>query len=183
MIPPLTIWASLARLTSMSKKLLIGAVAVISLLVLASAVYLMLGKKEIIAPTRQEGSKSATPAPGEKGIEEKSIGTTFKQERFDNIKTPHYVSSTPTNNELLTTAPSKVTINFNFNVVPPSKISVTRDEVDVTSGSTTFSSDNLFISVPINGQETGNYKVTYKACWPDDSCHNGSFGFSVKLDE
>ena len=183
MITPLTIWASLARLTSMSKRFLIGAVAVISLLVLASAVYLMLGKKEIIAPTRQEGSKSATSTPGEKGVEEKSIGTTFKQERFDNIKTPHLVSSDPENNKLLTAAASKVTINFNFDVVPPSKISVTRDGVDVTSGSTTFSSDKLSMGVLINTQETGNYKVTYKACWPDGSCHNGSFGFSVKLNE
>lgn len=100
---------------------------------------------------------------------------------FDNIKTPHFVSSIPANNAVLTKGPPQVTINFNFNLTSGSKIAVTADGNDVTTAQgTKISSDKRSMNALINPVEPATYKVNYTACWPDGSCHEGSFGFSVK---
>lgn len=106
---------------------------------------------------------------------------TVLQPAFQNIKSPHYVSSTPTNNAVVPTPVTTVAIRFNFDVAPPSKITVTRDGTEITTGATSISSDKLTLSVPIMGNQSGQYAVSYVACWPDTSCHNGSFGFAVTL--
>lgn len=105
----------------------------------------------------------------------------FQPQTFTATKAAHFVSSEPANNAILTVAFTSVTINFNFDLAPPSKISVTRDGGDVTAGQTTIAPGKLSMSVPVNADQTGNYQVNYTACWPDKSCHNGSFGFSVQL--
>lgn len=105
----------------------------------------------------------------------------FQAQTFTQTKAAHFVSSEPANNTVLTAPPTSVKINFNFDLAPPSKITVTRDGMDVASGQTTIAADKLSMSVPINAQQTGNYQVNYTACWPDKSCHNGSFGFSVQV--
>lgn len=105
----------------------------------------------------------------------------FKQETFENIKTPHFVSSDPADNALLAKGPSQVTINFNFNLAQGSKISVTANSNDVTTQQgTKISTDKLSMTALINPVQPANYKVSYTACWPDGSCHEGSFGFTVK---
>ncbi|MHB8780237.1 MAG: copper resistance protein CopC [Candidatus Geothermincolia bacterium] len=106
----------------------------------------------------------------------------FAQQTFQNVKTPHYVSSVPANNELLTQPVSAVSISFNFTVVTPSAIQVTRDGIDVTRGATSIGPDGLSMNVPVDASETGNYSVTYVAYWPDRSFHNGSFGFSLEAE-
>lgn len=116
-------------------------------------------------------SPQPTPAP-----------TSFTQEKYENLKSAHYVSSLPANNALMTTAVEKVQINFNFDLAKPSKIVVTLDSQEV-SGETSISTDKLSLSTPINGTKNGNYKVAYTGCWPDGSCHTGSFGFSINLNE
>ena len=105
----------------------------------------------------------------------------FQPQTFTATKAAHFVSSEPANNAVLLTAPQHVKINFNFDLAAPSKITVTRNGADVTAGPTTIGADKLSMNVPINAQQTGNYQVNYTACWPDQSCHNGLFGFSVQL--
>ena len=103
------------------------------------------------------------------------------QETFENIKTPHFVSSTPANNAVLTTPPSEVTINFNFDLAAGSVIKITADGNGVTTQQgTKISADKLYMTALINPIQPANYKVEYTACWPDGSCHNGSLGFTVK---
>ncbi len=119
-----------------------------------------------------------TPAEEEPAVEQPS----FVQQTFQNVKTPHYVSSVPANNELLVQPVSAVSISFNFIVVTPSAIQVTRDVIDVGRGATSIGPDGLSMSVPVDASETGNYSVTYVAYWPDRSFHNGSFGFSLKTE-
>lgn len=106
----------------------------------------------------------------------------FEQHMFDNIKSPHYVSSTPANNTLLTESPTEVNIAFDFDLAGESTITVTRDGENVTRGGSTIAGDARSMRVPIDADKTGNYAVKYTACWPDESCHEGSFGFSVKLE-
>ena len=161
----------------MNKRLLIivlGAL-VLGLLLIAVGAFMM--TRKATAPT-----DTKTPANPPATQQKKGGGETDTQSKaFDNIKTPHFVSSEPTNNDLLTTAPTQVKINFNFDVALPSKIQVTREERGVTSGATSISANKLSLIVPVMIDQTGNYQVNYTACWPDGSCHEGSFGFSVKL--
>ena len=160
-------------------KSIIGIVIVVVLVLGAGGIYLATQKSSTPVEDTQSNLKNISPPPT--FSTDTSSGGTFKQEDFQNIKSAHYVSSEPANNVLLSTSPSKVTLNFNFNLTAPSKIQVTKDGSDVTAGTTQISEDKLSMSVPINANQTGNYKVAYTACWPDGSCHNGSFGFSVKL--
>lgn len=125
------------------------------------------------AETKNTSSKTST--------QQVTPPPSFTQTTFDLIKTPHFVSSEPANNSLLTTQVTSIVIKFNFDVVPPSKITVTRDGESVTSGTPSFSADSLTMTTGVDARKTGNYKVDLYACWPDKSCHNGSFGFSVKL--
>lgn len=101
-------------------------------------------------------------------------------QQFENTKSPHYVSSTPANNAVLSAVPDKVTVTFNFDLAASSKITVTVNGKEV-SGTTTISQDKLSMSTNLETTEAGSYKVNYTACWPDGSCHEGSFGFFVKL--
>ena len=120
--------------------------------------------------------KTATTPPAQN----QETQETTVQEQFENIKSPHYVSSTPINNAVLSSVPDKVTITFNFDLVSGSKITVTINGKEV-SGTTTIAQDKLSMSTNLNAAESGSYKVNYTACWPDGSCHEGSFGFLLKL--
>lgn len=138
---------------------------------------------ETNGPATTDGNEKVDEGKAEEEgpAEEAASGEPFVKEEFQNIKSAHYVASDPPNNALLSTAPLQVAIDFNFTLAPPSAIHVTRDGLDVTTGPTTISADKLVLVVPIDASVTGNYGVDYTACWPDGSCHTGSFGFSVQL--
>ena len=150
-------------------KTVIGVVVII-IIILGGGIFLASRQKsqpaQISPPTQQ-----TTPTTGESALQP---GT------FENIKTPHFVSSNPENNAVLTKGPSQVTINFNFNLATGSVISVTANGNNVVAQPAKISADKLSMTALINPVEPTNYKVNYTACWPDGSCHNGSFGFTVK---
>ncbi len=156
----------------MNKNLLIGGLVVVVLV----AAGLTLWGRRVNAPVEEDLTAEeyvfATPAPA---------AVTFQPQTFTQIKGAHFVSSEPANNAVVTTALQTVKINFNFDLAAASAIAVTRNEVDVVQGPATIAADKLSMSVPVSASETGDYLVNYKGCWPDGSCHDGSFGFSVKL--
>lgn len=154
-------------------KTALGAIVVAVLAVFLVGAFSLTRRTGQTPPASIETQALPTTLPTGSGI--------FGQESFENIKSAHYVSSEPANNTLFTQAPSQIKVNFNFTLASPSKIQVTREGKDVTEGQTQISADKLSLSVPVNARTTGNYKVTYTGCWPDGSCHNGSFGFSVEL--
>ena len=96
---------------------------------------------------------------------------------FNNIRTPHFVSSTPSHEETVSTTPDKVTIKFNFNLMSNSKIMITHNGKLVSGDSAIINKLNL--ETPLTYDGNGIYKVDYSACWPDGSCHEGQFGFIV----
>jgi len=96
-----------------------------------------------------------------------------------NIRTPHFVNSVPAHGEVWATTPKEVLINFNFDVRPPSDITVARGGTDVTTGDIVIANDSLSMRVPIRSFGDGEYVVNYHACWPDRTCHDGSFSFVV----
>src|SRR3989344_8917067 len=162
-------------------KWLVSIIALIIILAIAFGIYWFFyrdNSQEDAAPT-----PTVTVTPSTESAKPKATETT-PPTKFENIKTPHFVSSSPANNQVLTTLPSKVTITFNFDLGPASEILVMANgNILNTSEPTKISSDNLSMSQTINPVEGASYKVTYIACWPDGSCHNGSFGFTAKSNE
>lgn len=92
----------------------------------------------------------------------------------------HFTASTPAHGATLTQAPSEIVLNFNFTLHEISTVTVTRNGSPVTTGPLAFGDRKLSLRAPLTGGVgEGLYVVTYKACWPDQSCHDGQFGFIV----
>lgn len=127
---------------------------------------------------KEESSKQAddkSRKPEQKEAAE--IDFTFDQPK----KAAHYVSNTPEHGAILDAAPGQVSITFNFDLAPPSSISITKDGQEVGTGSTVISPDKLVLSKALAANPgAGIYTVTYTACWPDTSCHDGQFQFGVQ---
>lgn len=86
---------------------------------------------------------------------------------------------------ILPAPPVNVVIDVNFDLVAPSSISITKDGKEYGVGETTIDRNKLAMRRTIdtftNASTSGIYDVTYRACWPDRSCHDGSFQFAVDL--
>ena len=123
-----------------------------------TASFLLPPTSELVSSTPTENSPTAT---------------------FTEIKSAHYVASLPKNNEILTSPPTEVKINFNFILGSNSIIKISKDGQPLSTSTPTISNDQLSLSVPFS-QSSGSYQVDYKACWPDKSCQEGSFGFVVQ---
>lgn len=96
------------------------------------------------------------------------------------IVAPHFVDSNPVHGEKLGKAPSEIVLEFNFNLHPDSAITVTRDGNPVSLGKISISGDELSMAALLSGDGAdGVYQVSYMACWPDRSCHEGSVAFIV----
>jgi len=96
-------------------------------------------------------------------------------------KSAHYVSNIPAHGSVLDSAPSEVSITFNFDLSSKSTISVTKDGQEVSSGDLKISADKLALSKTLTSDSGKDlYTVKYSACWPDGSCHDGQFQFGVK---
>jgi len=95
------------------------------------------------------------------------------------IRTPHFLDSFPLHNETLSQTPRIVKINFDFDLGKQSKISVSKNGRSVTDGGTRIGANSLFMEVPLKQSGDGNYRVTYRAFWPDGSYHDGRFQFTV----
>ena len=92
----------------------------------------------------------------------------------------HYVDSYPKHGDVFAQAPQTVQIDFNFTLHETSSITLTRLGAPVEVGVVTFGPRNLSMSVALPaGSEDGVYLVEYRACWPDRSCHDGQFVFTV----
>ncbi len=95
-------------------------------------------------------------------------------------KTPHYESSAPSSGMVLASPPPNVTIDFNFDLAGDSSISITKDGKDYGSDETSIDENKLAMRRAMKQDvPDGTYTVNYKACWPDNSCHDGQFNFQV----
>lgn len=94
---------------------------------------------------------------------------------------PHFVDAYPHHGDLYTEAPRVVRVNFDFTLHPSSRLTVLKDGAPIPLGTTKLSENMLSISAPMEGNPgDGSYLVQYKACWPDQSCHDGEFAFRVE---
>lgn len=100
---------------------------------------------------------------------------------FDNPKkSAHYESNTPSHGSVLAEAPINTVINFNFDLAKNSSISITKDGKEYGMGEIAIDVNKLSMrrNVDPNAPD-GVYTVSYKACWPDGSCHDGTFQFAI----
>jgi len=134
------------------------------------------------AATKQEAmdKKAMEKDAMEKDAMEKDTMEKDVMEKGKSVESPHFVSSNPANGS---SAPvgsvTNVTIDFDFDLGKASKIAVTAGGADMTTGATKIVGDNLQLMVPVNTSKASVYDVAYTACWPDGSCHDGSFSFTA----
>lgn len=96
------------------------------------------------------------------------------------IVAPHFVDSYPTHGQSFVLAPETIVVNFNFTLNETSTLAVTRDGQAVPVPAPTFNQRKLAMRAPLGrASGGGRYVVTYRACWPDTSCHDGQFAFTV----
>ena len=97
------------------------------------------------------------------------------------IKTSHYLDSTPAHGDIYAAQPINITVNFNFDLAQNSKISVTSlAGSDWTEGEVSIEDNKTALKKNLKqGMPDGGYFVKYTACWPDGSCHDGQFNFSI----
>lgn len=95
-------------------------------------------------------------------------------------KSAHYESNTPAHGAILAAVPQGVVINFNFDLLTTSSIAIGQDGQEYGRGATTVDGNKLTLRRPMDpAAPDGTYTVSYNACWPDGSCHDGSFQFAL----
>lgn len=106
-------------------------------------------------------------------------------------KSAHYEANVPEHGSVLAGTPINVVINFNFDLAKPSEILVyssgvknptsgTTSPVGIATGETIIDENRLSMRRAIDPKSPDDkYTVDYKACWPDGSCHDGSFQFAI----
>jgi plastocyanin len=116
-----------------------------------------------------------------------TIGDTAEAQRFTfdvPKKSAHYESNTPKHGSVLAAPPINIVIDFNFDLAKPSNISIIHNEKEYGAGETTIDVNKLSMRRNLSSDTpNGLYKVIYKACWPDGSCHDGRFEFAIERGE
>ena len=81
---------------------------------------------------------------------------------------------------MLPAHPVNVVIDFNFDLAPPSSISIKKDGAEYGVGDTVIDENKLAMRRDFDrNAPDGLYRVEYNACWPDRSCHDGHFEFAI----
>ncbi len=95
-------------------------------------------------------------------------------------KSAHYESNTPAHEMVLAGVPINMVIDFNFDLHDKSEIRILKDGTDYGAGPTTVDPNRLTLRRAMDpSSPDGLYTVTYDACWPDGSCHDGAFQFAI----
>lgn len=129
-----------------------------------------------VAITLTACKKTATSTSNQTSSQTKQDTASFANTK----KAAHYESNTPEHSSTLAGVPTNVVINFNFDLAKPSNISITKDGKEYGVGETSIDDSKLTLRRSIEQTAPdGIYTVSYKACWPDGSCHDGSFQFKI----
>lgn len=93
----------------------------------------------------------------------------------------HFVDSMPMHEAVLAEIPQLVLLNFNFTLSDASTITIEKDGKEIKTGAGELGDKKLSMTSMVpQDMGAGVYVVKYKACWPDNSCHDGQFAFVVK---
>ena len=145
-------------------------IVIVILVIIAGVIFLF---------TRNKADTTRIPLPlNQSNSEDSENQSTFS---FVNPKkSAHYESNTPKHGSTLVGVPVNVVINFNFDLAKPSSISIMKETAEYGVGETKIDVNKLAMRRDMNpNAPDGLYTVTYNACWPDGSCHDGSFQFAI----
>lgn len=99
----------------------------------------------------------------------------------EQVRAQNFVDSTPQHDETYAAAPVNITVNFNLDIVPGSKISVLdANRLEWAEGEVLIEGTNTILKRGLRaGMPDGNYMVNYTACRADGTCSDGQFKFSI----
>lgn len=102
-------------------------------------------------------------------------------DQFSNPKkSAHYESNTPEHGAVLAGVPVNIVIDFNFDLAQGSKIEIMMGSKDYGISETVIDEGKLVMRKKMDpNSPDGLYTVSYKACWADRSCHDGSSQFKI----
>lgn len=116
-----------------------------------------------------ESSPASSPVSGPSSV---AFGTPKKS--------AHFESSTPAHGTTLPAPPTNVAIDVNFDLASKSSISIMSGGKEYGTGSTSVDTNKLAMRRVMDpSAPDGLYTVTYRACWPDKTCHDGHFQFAI----
>jgi len=121
-------------------------------------------------------SQQSIAKPAVDNDQTRNIEYTFQNPK----KSAHYESNSPAHGAVLAGIPVNVVIDFNFDLAKPSEIKILKENQDFGVGETVIDENKLAMrrSIDVNVLN-GLYTVSYNACWPDGSCHDGQFQFVI----
>lgn len=121
-------------------------------------------------------TKSNTPSSATTPATENKQEASFANPK----KSAHFESSTPAHATTLAAVPVDVVIDFNFDLASNSTIQINKDSKDYGIDNTKVDTNKLAMRRQMDaGAPNGIYSVNYKGCWPDKTCHDGSFQFAI----
>lgn len=122
-------------------------------------------------------SNTSSPSlPGSQQMNEDLKNVSFASPK----KSAHYESNTPTHGAILAAVPINVVLDFNFDLAKPSEIKIEKDGKDYGIGETEIDINKLAMRRDMDSSAPdGFFTVSYLACWPDGSCHDGNFQFAI----
>lgn len=141
----------------------------LGVLLLVGAYFVFLNQKKVLAPATSLVREPETQSP---------LESVFKFS--DPKKSPHWEDNFPEHGSILPAAPVNVVVNFNFDLAQPSEIKILNDGQDYGQAETQIDANKLSLRRRLDHESPdGVYRVSYKACWPDGSCHEGNFQFAI----
>ncbi|MBI2327066.1 copper resistance protein CopC [Candidatus Curtissbacteria bacterium] len=127
------------------------------------------------------GCKKISPNVGPPGQSPAGQVQNNNKFKFENPKkSAHYESNTPAHGAVLAGVPINVVIDFNFDLAEGSAISIKNDGREYGIADVVIDKNKLAMRRKMDpAAPDGVYTVSYKACWPDGSCHEGNFQFAI----
>lgn len=125
-------------------------------------------------------STNKTPTPQTTQKTQSELSKMQEEQLSTPKKSAHYESNTPSHGDVLAGVPINVVINFNFDLDSTSSISITKDGVEYSYDELIIDPNKLSMRIKMDpNAPDGLYTVKYNSCWPDKSCHDGSFQFKI----
>lgn len=125
-------------------------------------------------------TETTAPTPSMLTIQTPQVSPTAAVTFGQSKKAAHFESSTPAHEDILAAVLVNVVIDFNFDLAVPSEISIKKAGKEYGQGETKIDKNKLTMRRAMDAvAPDGVYDVTYKACWPDKSCHDGAFSFAI----
>lgn len=95
----------------------------------------------------------------------------------EEIKSQHFINSSPAHNQFLAGSPVNIVINFDSQLTSQSSQVHFNDKILKTTAN--LDNRTIRITLSTNSFEEGIYKVSYQACFEDGSCEEGQFAYHL----